>query len=179
MSQCGSRLESTDSVSFSSRAVRKVRAHWKLWSVSADHLLNKEPRTVPGLTINSVPELLHPPLRLFALHRDGLRHALCTPGRVPWIHHQAALQRRRRPGKFGEHQDTRRRLLDILAIVASDVFVAYEVQPISGAADETHVRGGVERGQLVRLQGLVEEVDGDVVEAACSIRQTSQTWRHR
>mmetsp|Transcript_21912 Transcript_21912/g.69954 ORF Transcript_21912/g.69954 Transcript_21912/m.69954 type:complete len:219 (-) Transcript_21912:258-914(-) len=97
----------------------------------------------------------HPPL--LGRHREGEVEAAGELARVVRVDsHAARAERLRGACKLGEHQHA------LGGLLASDVLVAHEVHAVAQRGDDARGRGVVERGELGKVDGLVEVLDGRV-----------------
>ena len=128
------------------------------------------------MRLEHVQEAAHPPVHVVLLHPGPqgaharapllLRHLqrglqrIRHPIHVVGIHHQGIPQLVRRAGEFAEHQHP------ILVRPRGAELLGHQVHPIADGRDEHHVRGAVEGGELLLVEGAVEVVHGDVVDAA-------------
>ena len=120
---------------------------------------NKE--ILPGILVNVFVEFGKIKCSLLVAHGHGFLICSRQLLRVPRVDDDTAVQTLSGSREFREDQNA------VAVSLRGDVFIGDEIHPVSGGGHDARIGDGVERKQLVKVDGLVQEVDGHKLHSAC------------
>lgn len=109
---------------------------------------------IPGVFGHVFVQLGEIKSALFVTHGDSL--LVCTSQllRVPWVDNDAAVKTLGSTCKLRQYQNA------MALLLCRDVLVGDQVHSVAGRRYDASIGDGVERNELIKVDGLVEEVDG-------------------
>ena len=121
----------------------------------AGHFRNEAGTPPCGSVLEDVAlELAVVCLALLRAHSDGIVNGVREFFGVPGVDDEAAVKGLGSAGELGEDHDT------VIVALSGDIFVGDKVHAIAGGGDKADVGNSIECGELVKGDGLVQEVDG-------------------
>lgn len=117
-------------------------------------------RCIPGVLGNVFVELGKVQRALFVTHGDGFLVGTGQLFRVPGVHDDTTIQTLGSTSEFGEDENAMSLLL------AGNVLVCDEVHAVTSRRDNAGIGDGVEGNELVKVDRLVQEMNGLELDSA-------------